>query len=137
MHKQGKLISIEGIEGAGKSTALNYIKGYLTQANIPSKFTREPGGTPLAEKIRQFILSPADDEVLDSETELLLFFAARRDHLKKKIIPALNAGEWVVSDRFIDASYAYQGSGRQMDRHRIEMLDQWIVGKHYPDLTLL
>ena len=137
MQARGKLISLEGVEGARKSTALEYIKTYLAQENIHFILTREPGGTSLAEKIRHLILHPEDHEPLDKETELLLFFAARADHLNKKIIPALNAGEWVVSDRFIDASYAYQGGGRQIDRHHINVLDQWIVGKYYPDLTLL
>ena len=137
MQARGKLISLEGVEGARKSTALEYIKTYLAQENIHFILTREPGGTSLAEKIRHLILHSEDHEPLDKETELLLFFAARADHLNKKIIPALNAGEWVVSDRFIDASYAYQGGGRQIDRHHINVLDQWIVGKYYPDLTLL
>lgn len=135
--QRGKLISIEGIEGAGKSTALQFIKEYLAHSKIEVILTREPGGTPLAEEIRHFILHPTQEEILSPETELLLFFAARSEHVKKKIIPALEAGKWVVTDRFIDASYAYQGGGREIALPHIEALDQWIVGDHYPDLTLL
>jgi len=133
----GKLISIEGIEGAGKSTALQFIKQYLTNANIDVVWTREPGGTDFAEKIRTLILHPGDVEKVEPETELLMMFAGRHQHLKMKILPALHAGKWVVTDRFIDASYAYQGGGREIATTYINMLDQWIVGSTYPDLTLL
>jgi len=134
---KSRFISIEGTEGAGKTTALEFIKDYLLKANIEVVWTREPGGTALAEDIRRLILNPANSEKVAPETELLLMFAARSQHLNNVILPALNAGKWVVSDRFIDATYAYQGGGRSMDLERIKMLDQWIVGSHYPNLTLL
>ncbi len=134
---QGKFISIEGTEGAGKSTALQFIKDYLTKANIDVIWTREPGGTEVAEEIRRLILHPMSFEEMIPETELLLMFAARAQHMKKIILPALESGKWVASDRFIDASYAYQGGGRKIDMNFISMLDKWMVGSHYPDLTLL
>lgn len=134
---RGKFISIEGTEGAGKSTALNFIKNYLAEANIEVVWTREPGGTELAEQIRNLLLHPLTYEKMSSETELLLMFAARAQHMQHRILPALMAGKWVVSDRFIDASYAYQGGGRGLDIERISMLDEWIVNGVYPDLTLL
>jgi dTMP kinase len=133
----GKLISIEGTEGAGKSTAMKFIKEYFEKANIDAVWTREPGGTDIAEEIRNLILHSTAAEKIEPETELLMMFAGRAQHLKTKILPALNAGKWVVTDRFIDASYAYQGGGRKMDVKAIRMLDQWIVGEHYPELTLL
>jgi dTMP kinase len=133
----GKFISIEGTEGAGKSTALQFIKQFLTKANIDVVWTREPGGTELAEEIRRLILHPASSEEVEPETELLLMFAARAQHMKKTILPALKEGKWVATDRFIDASYAYQGGGRGMDLNYITMLDKWIVEQTYPDRTLL
>jgi len=134
---KGKFISIEGIEGAGKSTALQFIKDYLTNENIDVVWTREPGGTELAEEIRRLVLHPMSYEEVAPETELLLMFAARSQHMKRIILPALESGKWVASDRFIDASYAYQGGGRRVDSNYINMLDKWIVGSAYPDLTLL
>lgn len=134
---RGKFISIEGTEGAGKSTALKFIRQYLIKAGIEVVWTREPGGTPLAEEIRETLLHPKSDEMMVSETELLLMFAARAQHIKTVILPALAAGKWVVSDRFIDASYAYQQGGRGVDEKYIAMLDQWIVDGCYPDATLL
>jgi dTMP kinase len=133
----GKFISIEGTEGAGKSTALQFIKDYLTKANIDSIFTREPGGTEVAEEIRNLVLHPKSREEIAPETELLLMFAARAQHMQYLILPALNEGKWVVADRFVDASYAYQGGGRGIDLDVISMLDKWLVGTIYPDLTLL
>jgi dTMP kinase len=106
-------------------------------ANIDVVWTREPGGTEFAEEIRKLILSPGHFEDVAAETELLLMFAARAQHLNKLILPALKEGRWVASDRFIDASYAYQGGGRGMDMKYITMLDQWIVNSTYPSLTLL
>jgi dTMP kinase len=133
----GKFISIEGTEGAGKSTALKFIREYLEKKNLAVTWTREPGGTDLAEKIRALLLHPECAEIMTSETELLLMFAGRAQHIQRRIVPELQAGRWVVSDRFIDASYAYQAGGRGLDIHKIEMLDEWIVGAHYPDLTIL
>ncbi len=134
---QGKFISLEGTEGAGKSTALQFIKQYLLKANIDVVWTREPGGTEVAEDIRRLVLHPMSFEEIEPETELLLMFAARAQHMKKYILPALNAGKWIATDRFIDASYAYQGGGRGMEMNYIAMLDKWIVGTNYPHLTLL
>jgi dTMP kinase len=133
----GKFISIEGSEGAGKSSILAFVQHYLKQAKREVVLTREPGGTPLAEEIRQVLLQPNSTEKMTSETELLLVFAARAQHIQQCIVPALQAGKWVVSDRFIDASYAYQGGGRGVDKQYITWLDQWVVGQVYPDLTLL
>ena len=135
--KRGKLITIEGVEGAGKSTALEYLKTCLSQHHIEAIFTREPGGTIIAERIRYMLLHAKQQEPMFPETELLLMFAARAQHIKTCILPALSRGEWVVSDRFIDASYAYQGGGRNIQTSCIDMLDQWIVNDCYPDLTLL
>jgi dTMP kinase len=134
---RGKLISIEGIEGAGKSTALQFIKAYLMEADIDVVWTREPGGSEIAEEIRRLVLHPRRNEEMAAETELLLMFAARAQHMKQTIFPALKAGKWVVTDRFIDASYAYQGGGRGVASNDISMLDNWIVNTCYPDLTLL
>jgi dTMP kinase len=134
---QGKFISVEGTEGAGKSTALQFIKQHLSKLKIDVVWTREPGGTELAEEIRRLVLHPMSFEEIEPETELLLMFAARAQHMKKYILPALNAGKWVATDRFIDASYAYQGGGRGIDMNYITMLDKWIVGPTYPNLTLL
>lgn len=133
----GKLITLEGIEGAGKSTALQFIKDYLLKLNQPVVWGREPGGTPLAEEIRNLLLHPLSEEVMVPEAELLLMYAARAQHLKNVILPALQAGTWVVCDRFVDASYAYQGGGRGIPLLVIDQLTTWIVGKLQPDLTLL
>lgn len=134
---RGKFITIEGTEGAGKSTALQFIQDYLSKAKKDMVVTREPGGTVIAEAIRNLLLHPASTEIITSQTELLLMFAGRAQHIQHCILPALNAGKWVVSDRYIDASYAYQGGGRQLEQPFIQMLDQFIVGDLYPDLTLL
>lgn len=136
MMQPGFFISIEGSEGAGKTTAKDYITAYLQDKRIPHLATREPGGTHVAEAIRQILLMK-DKEDITPISELLLMFASRSQHLEQVILPALQAGKWVVSDRFVDASYAYQGGGRQMDLLMIELLDKWVVGNHYPNLTIL
>lgn len=134
---QGKFITIEGVEGAGKSTVIQFIKSHLEQTGIQVALTREPGGTELAEKIRNLLLHPETSEVIEPKTELLLMFAGREQHIKQRILPWLRSGQWVISDRYVDASYAYQGGGRQMDMQLIADLDQRIVGDIYPGLTLL
>jgi len=131
---RGRLITLEGGEGAGKTTAREGIQAVLDKAGIEYLLTREPGGTPEAEAIRQLLL---EAEHLEPLTELLLMFASRREHIKKVIEPALEAGLWVVSDRYVDASYAYQGGGRGIDRRLIEQLDEAVVGSTQADLTLL
>lgn len=135
--KPGKFISIEGTEGAGKTTALQYIQAYLEQANMTVTVTREPGGTDIAEEIRRVVLHRVNDEVMQPETELLLMFASRAQHIHAKILPALQKGNWVLCDRYVDASYAYQGGGRGIDMRFIAELDRYIVNQVYPDLTFL
>lgn len=135
--EQGKLISIEGIEGAGKSTALKFIQDHLEKAGKKVVLTREPGGTKMAEEIRELLLRPTQQEPVSLDAELLLMFAGRAQHLHHVVRPALQAGKWVVSDRYIDASYAYQGGGRKIPMEKIAMLDQWIVDDTYPSLTIL
>ncbi|MDP1574384.1 MAG: dTMP kinase [Coxiellaceae bacterium] len=129
-------ITLEGSEGVGKSTALSFIKNYFTEKKIDFVVTREPGGTPLGESIRDLLLNRSDEMVLP-ETELLLMFAARAQHVAHIIKPALAANKTVISDRFTDASFAYQGGGRQIEVKKIETLAAWIQGDLAPDLTLL
>jgi len=131
----GLFITLEGSEGAGKSTNLEFIHDYLIKAGHKVLQTREPGGTPLSESIREMLLSH-DYEGMDADTELLLVFAARAEHLKKVIIPALNRGETVLCDRFTDATYAYQGAGRGISLQRIADLETWVQGELRPDLTV-
>lgn len=133
---KGKFITIEGSEGAGKSTNIRFIQDYLKQKKIPFILTREPGGTPIAEKMRDLLLDKANTSLCD-DAELLLMFAARAQHLNELIIPALEAGKWVVSDRFTDASYAYQGGGRGLSWQKIAQLEQWVQGDLRPDATIL
>ncbi|HVE44398.1 MAG TPA: dTMP kinase [Gammaproteobacteria bacterium] len=133
----GCFMTLEGTEGAGKSTAMAFIQSYLTQVGKTVVITREPGGTALAEEIRNVLLHPKSAETMCSQTELLLMFAARAQHIQTCIIPALSAGKWVVSDRFVDASYAYQGGGRGMSMEQIEIMDKLVVSQCYPQLTLL
>ncbi len=131
---RGRFITLEGSEGSGKSTNLSYIHQRLQQAGIEVVLTREPGGTPLGETIRELLLDYRQ-QAMASDTELLLMFAARAQHLNELIIPALNAGQWVLCDRFTDATYAYQGSGRGIANERIAQLEQWVQGELRPDLT--
>jgi dTMP kinase len=132
----GKFITLEGGEGAGKSTALSFIEKILEEHGVKPVMTREPGGTPLGEKLRELLLDHNNDQMCD-DTELLLMFAARAQHLKQLIEPALQQGRWVLCDRFTDATYAYQGGGRGISATRIEQLEQWVQGDRRPDLTIL
>jgi dTMP kinase len=130
---RGKFITLEGIDGAGKSTHLAWLVERMRQRGIVVVQTREPGGTPLGEKLRELLLS----EPMHLETEALLMFAARREHLARVIVPALERGDWVVCDRFTDASFAYQGGGRGMPPGKLETLENWVQDGLAPDLTLL
>ena len=134
--KTGKFITIDGVEGAGKSTQIKFICDYLQAKGINVVLTREPGGTDLGEKIRELLLS-TQTQSMHNDSELLLMFAARNEHIHHKIMPALERGDWVLSDRFTDASYAYQGGGRGLDIERIEQLERWVLGDFAPDMTLL
>ncbi len=133
----GKFVTFEGIDGAGKSTHVNAFVDTLRQGlasvgrNVVA--TREPGGTPLGEALRKLVL----DEPMDLETEALLMFAGRREHLAKVIEPALARGDWVVSDRFTDATFAYQGGGRGLSLDKLAILERWVQGTRQPDLTIL
>jgi dTMP kinase len=135
-HPKHAFISIEGNEGVGKSTVMQYLKKLLEKNNCPYVVTREPGGTEIAEKIRQLILDH-HTEVMSDDTELLLLFAGRAQHIKQLILPALHRGEWVITDRFTDASFAYQGGARGIALDRIEALANWVQGDLWPTLTLL
>lgn len=132
----GKFLTLEGGEGVGKTTNLAFIKNYLEERGIDLLLTREPGGTPLAESVRELLLDKSY-KGMNSDAELLLVFAARAEHLSTKILPALNAGRWVLSDRFTDASFAYQGGGRELGFSRIEILEQFVQKGFQPDMTLL
>ena len=131
----GLFVTLEGGEGAGKTTSLAFVRAFLEQAGKDVVVTREPGGTPLGEKIRELLLHGRDDMQVDSE--LLLMFAARAEHLARVIQPALAAGAVVVCDRFTDATYAYQGAGRGAADARIRVLEDWVQQGLRPDLTLL
>ncbi len=133
---RGRFITIEGGEGAGKSSNLDFVRRYLEQRGVELVITREPGGTPLGEAIRAILLDRRNREMAD-DTELLLMFAARAQHLAERILPALEAGKWVLCDRFTDATYAYQGGGRGIPGERIAVLEQWVQKGLQPDLTLL
>ena len=134
--KRGLFLTLEGAEGVGKSTNIEFITQYLAQRNIEYVLTREPGGTQLAEKIRDLLLA-VHEESMSELTELLLVFAARAQHLDKVIEPALAAGKWVVCDRFTDATFAYQGAGRGLSVETIEQLQSMVQGELRPDLTLV
>jgi len=130
---RGRFISLEGIDGAGKSTQHAWLVDYLRERGHTVVATREPGGTPLGEKLRALLLT----EPMHLETEALLMFAARREHVAQVIEPALTRGQWVVCDRFVDASFAYQGGGRGLSWKKLEELANWVLGDLRPDLTLI
>lgn len=130
---RGKFISFEGIDGAGKSTHIGFVAGLIGARGIELVSSREPGGTPLGEKLRELLLH----ETMHLETEALLMFASRREHIAAVIEPALARGAWVISDRFTDASFAYQGGGRGLERAKLEALEQWVHPHLQPDLTFL
>jgi len=137
MMARGKFITFEGIDGAGKTTHLEWFRDRLAAqpavAGHEVVMTREPGGTPLGEALREIVLH----QPMDLETEALLMFAARREHLARVIEPALARGDWVLSDRFTDATFAYQGGGRGLPRDKLEALERWVQGGFQPDLTVL
>src|SRR5476649_965718 len=130
---QARFITFEGIDGAGKSTHIGFVTDYLRQRGVNLVSSREPGGTQLGEKLRELLLH----EKMHLETEALLMFASRREHIAQVIAPALARGAWVISDRFTDASFAYQGGGRGMDLRKMEALEQWVHPDLQPDLTFL
>jgi dTMP kinase len=130
---KGRFITLEGIDGAGKSTHLSWIAEQLRVHCPEVVVTREPGGTPLGEKLREILLK----QTMHPETETLIMFAARREHLDKVILPALTRGAWVIADRFSDATFAYQGGGRGVSPDKLEILERWIQQGLQPDLTLL
>lgn len=130
---KGKFITFEGIDGAGKSSHVEWLAEWLRARGKTVLVTREPGGTDLGEKLRAMLLNDA----MHLETETLLMFAARREHLAQVIEPALARGEWVICDRFSDATYAYQGGGRGLDRSKFQILEHWVHAHVQPDLTLL
>jgi dTMP kinase len=134
--KRGKFITVEGTEGVGKTTNIAFIRSWLEQQQIPYIATREPGGTPLAEQLRGLLLQPRV-ETVNPLAELLMVFAARAQHLAEVIVPALEQGNWVLCDRFTDATYAYQGGGRQMDVAAIATLENLVQGELRPDAVLL
>lgn len=129
----GKFITFEGIDGAGKSTHLSFVAELLREKKKTVVVTREPGGTSLGEALREILLH----EKMHLETEALLMFAARREHIAQVIAPALERGDWVISDRFTDATFAYQGGGRKLDRTKLDSLEQWVHPHLQPNLTLL
>jgi dTMP kinase len=131
---KNKFITLEGIDGAGKSTHLGWLASLLRSRGKSVVVTREPGGTRLGEGLRELLLD--SDQAMHPETEALLMFAARREHLDKVILPALDRGDWVISDRFTDASFAYQGGGRGLAMEKLDKLEHWVQGEFQPDLTL-
>ncbi|HKA42135.1 MAG TPA: dTMP kinase [Burkholderiales bacterium] len=132
---RGKFVTLEGIDGAGKSTHLRWLVRFIQERGIKVRATREPGGTTLGEDLRKLLLD--GDRQLSSDTETLLMFAARREHIEKVIVPALEAGTWVVCDRFTDATYAYQSGGSGVAWDRVAVLEQWVQQELQPDLTVL
>ena len=132
----GKFITLEGIEGVGKTSNLQFIQELLESSGHSCVVTREPGGTNLGEALRGLLLSHSDDN-MSADAELLMMFAARAEHLNKVILPALEANKTVLCDRFTEATYAYQGGGRQLDIDKISRLEQWVQGELRPDLTVI
>jgi dTMP kinase len=134
----GKMICLEGIEGVGKTTQINWIADFLKENGKKVIITREPGGTPIGEKIRDELLKhDMPGESLTNDVEMLLVFAARSQHMAHKILPALKEGVWVVCSRFFESSFAYQGGGRGIDTRRVDALKKWVMGDFTPDLTFL
>ena len=131
-----KFITLEGIEGVGKTSNRDYIQTLLEASGKQCVVTREPGGTPLGESLRELLLQHSDEQMSD-DAELLMMFAARAEHIKKIIQPALDAGQYVLCDRFTEATYAYQGGGRQLDVSKIADLESWVQGDLRPDLTII
>ncbi|MFT4768675.1 MAG: dTMP kinase [Glaciecola sp.] len=136
MSQRGLFITLEGGEGAGKSTAMTYVEQGLREAGVDIVCTREPGGTRLGEQLRETLLTPSEKGI-DPVAELLMMFAARAQHLSECIVPALERGQWVLCDRFTDATYAYQGAGRNMGEAPVSALEELVQGNLRPDLTLL
>lgn len=131
--KFGKFITFEGVDGCGKTTQLALTSEYLASQDITHITTREPGGSPIAEKIRSLVLS----EEMNIDTELVLMMVARRDHIRETILPALIGGAWVLCDRFVDSSFAYQGGGRGYSMNRIQQISNWVLDGFMPDMTFL
>jgi dTMP kinase len=136
MTARGKFITLEGGEGAGKSTSLEFLRAHIVAGGRDLLTTREPGGTTLGEALREMLLH-RNDHAIGTDAELLMIFAARAQHLEEVIRPALAAGQWVLCDRFTDATYAYQGGGRGVTDARIAELERWVQGRLRPDLTIL
>lgn len=136
MQQRGKFITLEGSEGAGKSTNLTYLAELLQAQGLQVITTREPGGTEIGEKIRDLLLDP-EHSAMHQDTELLLMFAARAQHIRQKILPEIERGAWVISDRFTDASFAYQGAARGMGFERIAEIEKWVQQGFAPDLTFV
>ncbi len=134
--KQGKFLTIEGTEGVGKTTNMAFVQSFLEKKGVDLLVTREPGGTPLAEELRELLLAKRD-ELVDPTAELLMVFAARAQHLHQVIRPALEQGKWVLCDRFTDATYAYQGGGRGLSLDTIAKLEQLVQGELRPDMTFI
>ncbi len=129
----GRFVTLEGVDGAGKSTHVEWMARWLGERGVDLCLSREPGGTALGERLRELLLDPAQQ--VDAEAEALLMFAARKQHLAQVILPALARGQWVVCDRFTDATFAYQGGGRGIATSRLAILEEWVQGRLQPDLT--
>jgi len=130
---KGKFITLEGVDGAGKSTHIPFILSLLESLGVEVVSTREPGGTPLGERLREILLQ----QPMHPQTETMLMFAARHEHIRQVIEPALARGAWILSDRFTDATFAYQCGGRGVPKEKVSVLEQWVQGALRPDLTLL